>query len=41
MLLAPLPYDYVKTMDPGDRVRRTRKPTRGIRVRRLPSEPGK
>ena len=35
MLLAPLPFDYVKKMDPGDRIRRTRKRPTGNRVRRL------
>jgi hypothetical protein len=36
MLLAPLPFDYVKQMDPGDRVRRTRARPTGTRLRRLP-----
>jgi hypothetical protein len=33
MLLAPLPFDYAVLLDPGDRVRKTRKST-GTRVRR-------
>jgi hypothetical protein len=41
MLIAPLPFDYVKQMDPGDRFRRTRKQTTGLRVRRLPPAPGR
>jgi hypothetical protein len=36
MLLAPLPFDYAQHLDPGDRVRRTRKATLGSRVRRTP-----
>jgi hypothetical protein len=39
MLLAPLPFDYAKHLDPGDRVRRTRKPRNGSRVRRIPAAP--
>jgi hypothetical protein len=35
MLLAPLPFDYIKQMDPGDRLRRTRSRPTGNRVRRL------
>jgi hypothetical protein len=27
MLLAPLPFDYATLLDPGDRVRKTRKRT--------------
>jgi hypothetical protein len=38
MLLAPLPFDYVKKMDPGDRLRRTRKRSTETRVRRLPPD---
>jgi hypothetical protein len=34
MLLAPIPFEYAKLLDPGDRVRRTRKVTSGRRVRR-------
>jgi len=34
MLLAPLPFDYATHLDPGDRVRRTRKASNGSRVRR-------
>ncbi len=34
MLLAPLPFDYATLLDPGDRVRRTRKVSAGSRVRR-------
>ena len=37
MHLAPLPFDYVKLLDPGDRVRRTRKLTTGSRFRRTPA----
>jgi hypothetical protein len=36
MLVAPLPFDYVKQIDPTDRVRRTRARPTGSRVRRLP-----
>jgi hypothetical protein len=35
MLLAPLPIDYATLIDPGDRVRKTRKRATS-RVRRLP-----
>jgi hypothetical protein len=41
MLLAPLPFDYATHLDPGDRVRRTRKATYGSRVRRIPAAPKK
>lgn len=34
MLLAPLPFDYATLLDPGDRVRRSRKATTDRRVRR-------
>jgi hypothetical protein len=37
VLLAPLPFDYVKQIDPGDRVRRTKARPKGIRVRRIPT----
>jgi hypothetical protein len=37
MLLAPLPFDYVTLLDPGDRLRRTRALTSGSRVRRAPA----
>jgi hypothetical protein len=33
MLIAPLPFDYATLLDRGDRIRRTRKPPTGIRVR--------
>ena len=36
MLLAPLPYDYAKLLDPGDRTRKARKRTVGSRTRRAP-----
>ena len=36
MLLSPLPFDYAILLDPGDRVRKTRKITAGSRVRRTP-----
>jgi hypothetical protein len=39
MLLAPLPFDYATHLDPGDRVRRTRKAGNGSRVRRTPAQP--
>jgi hypothetical protein len=40
MFLAPLPYDYAALLDPGDRVRRTRKRSAaGSRVRRTTSAP--
>jgi hypothetical protein len=41
MLLSPIPFDYVKKIDPGDRLRRTRKAAIEARVRRLPRETGK
>lgn len=34
MLLAPLPFDYATLLDPGDRIRKTRKRETGSRVRR-------
>lgn len=34
MLLSPLPFDYATLLDPGDRIRKTRKVTAGTRVRR-------
>ena len=34
MLLSGLPFDYAAHLDPGDRVRKTRKLTNGTRVRR-------
>jgi hypothetical protein len=34
MLLTPLPFDYVKDMDPGDRLRRARKRASETRIRR-------
>ena len=37
MLLAPLPFDYAVLLDPGDRVRRTRKRSTGSRIRRTPA----
>jgi hypothetical protein len=40
MLLTPIPFDYVKKIDPGDRLRRTRKAAEA-RVRRLPRQTGK
>jgi hypothetical protein len=39
MLLAPLPFDYATHLDPGDRVRRTRKVSNGNRVRRTVRAP--
>jgi hypothetical protein len=41
VLLTPLPFDYVKKLDPGDRLRRTRKATTEARLRRLPRKTGK
>jgi hypothetical protein len=41
MLLTPIPFDYVKKIDPGDRIRRSRKATTETRVRRFPRETGK
>jgi hypothetical protein len=39
MLLAPLPFDYVVFLDPGDRVRRTRVHAQDRRARpTLPRE---
>jgi hypothetical protein len=37
VLLAPLPFDYIKQIDPGDRVRLKRTRPKDIRVRRIPS----
>ena len=34
MLISPLPFDYATLLDPGDRLRKTRKVTTGTRVRR-------
>jgi len=34
MLLTPLPFDYVKSVDPGDRLRRARKRSSETRIRR-------
>ena len=34
MILAPLPFDYVQKVDPGDRLRRARKRPNEARVRR-------
>jgi hypothetical protein len=34
MLLSPLPFDYATHLDPGDRIRKTRKLMKGSRVRR-------
>jgi hypothetical protein len=34
MLLSPLPFDYIKYIDPGDRERRARSRPTGVRVRR-------
>lgn len=36
MLLAPLPFEYINHLDPGDRRRRTRARATGVRVRRAP-----
>jgi hypothetical protein len=36
MLLAPLPFEYIEYLDPGDRRRRMRKRPTGTRVRRAP-----
>jgi hypothetical protein len=34
VLISPLPFDYATLLDPGDRLRKTRKVTTGTRVRR-------
>jgi hypothetical protein len=34
MFMTPLPFDYAILLDPGDRIRKTRKVTTGSRVRR-------
>ena len=34
MLLTSLPFDYIRLVDPSDRVRSTRKRPTGTRVRR-------
>jgi hypothetical protein len=34
MLLTTLPFDYAKLLDPGDRLRTSRRKTSGTRVRR-------
>jgi hypothetical protein len=36
MLLAPIPFDYATLLDPGDRIRKTRKRTGERRVRSTP-----
>ena len=33
MLLAPIPFEYAKLLDPGDRVRKPTKPATTRRVR--------
>jgi hypothetical protein len=33
MLLAPIPFEYAKLLDPGDRIRKPAKPTTTRRVR--------
>jgi hypothetical protein len=33
MLLAPIPFEYAKLLDPGDRVRKPGKPKTARRVR--------
>ena len=33
MLLAPIPFEYAKLLDPGDRVRKPTKPVTARRVR--------
>jgi hypothetical protein len=39
MLLAPLPFEYIQHLDPGDRQRRSRSRPTGDRVRRtLPQD---
>lgn len=37
MLLAPLAFEYITYLGPGDRLRRTRNRPTGIRVRRAPT----
>jgi hypothetical protein len=39
MFLAAIPFDYAKLLEPGDRVRRTRKHPTGVRVRRTTATP--
>ncbi len=34
MLLAPIPFEYAKLLDPGDRLRRKPRPSQARRVRR-------
>ncbi|MGH3133639.1 MAG: hypothetical protein ACRDNY_07860 [Gaiellaceae bacterium] len=41
MLLSPLPFDYAILLDPGDRIRKTRKRTSGRRVRRTSGKAAK
>jgi hypothetical protein len=37
MLLAPLPFEYITYLEPGDRRRRARSRPSGVRVRRIPA----
>jgi hypothetical protein len=41
MYLAPLPFDYAVLLDPGDRVRLTRKRTTESRTSRSVGRPGR
>jgi hypothetical protein len=34
MLLAPIPFEYAKLLDPGDRIRKSRKASSGRQVRK-------
>ena len=37
MFLAPIPFDYATLLDSGDRIRKAKRRTTGIRLRRTPS----
>ena len=37
MFLAPIPFDYATLLDSGDRVRKAKMRTTGIRLRRTPN----
>ena len=41
MLPAPLAFEYIRLLEAGDRVRRTRGRPVGTRIRRTPDAPGR
>lgn len=38
MLITRLPFEYLTHLEPGDRTRRARAKSAGVRVRRTPAE---